>query len=132
MEEIERNAQKEMPKNPFDAAEVQLAKMVNKAPDGGEWLFEPKYDGYRILAFVEGGSARLVTRNGKDYTHHFKEIARSLEGFAQTRPMVLDGEMTVIGQDGNADFHALQNYIKIPKGKLTYMVLICWRWTLKT
>lgn len=123
MEEIERNAQKEMPKNPFDAAEVQLAKMVNKAPDGGEWLFEPKYDGYRILAFVEGGSARLVTRNGKDYTHHFKEIARSLEGFAQTRPMVLDGEMTVIGQDGNADFHALQNYIKNPKkGKLTYMV----------
>ena len=52
---------------------------------GDNWLFEVKYDGYRIVAYVEGGRARLVTRNGNDYTRHFPTIARSLEDWAAGR-----------------------------------------------
>ena len=76
-----------------------------------------KYDGYRIVAYVEGGRARLVTRNGNDYTRHFPAIARSLEDWAAGRAMVLDGELVVTDEAGKTDFQALQNFLRDPSGK---------------
>ena len=90
---------------------------------GDDWLYEPKYDGYRIVAYVQENKVRLITRNGKDFTHYFNEIAMSLIGFANGRAMVLDGEMTIIDPSGRTDFQALQNHMKnIQKRKLTYIV----------
>lgn len=123
MEEIESGKNKKFTRNPFEKTEVQLAKLVGKAPEGDNWLYEVKYDGYRILAFLEGNTVRLITRNGNDYTERFSEAASSLADWADGRAMVLDGEMTVTDDRGRTDFQALQNYMRHPEGKsLTYIV----------
>ncbi|WFR59020.1 DNA ligase D [Anaerocolumna sp. AGMB13025] len=123
MKEIEEGEEEKITKNPFQNAVVQLAKLVNEVPYGDDWLYELKYDGYRILSFIEGNQARLITRNGKDYTRRFSDIAYSLIDFAKGRAMILDGEMTITDLTGKTDFQALQSYIKNPKGKnLTYII----------
>ena len=123
MEEIEKGEDEKITRNPFNKADVQLAKLVNTVPEGDDWLYELKYDGYRILAYLEGSGARLMTRNGSDYTNRFQSVASSLLDWAAGRAMVLDGEMVVTDASGKTDFQALQNYIKNPTGKnLTYIV----------
>ncbi|HBC32621.1 MAG TPA: DNA ligase D, partial [Clostridiales bacterium] len=103
-------------------ADVQLAKLVNTIPEG-EWLYEMKYDGYRVLAFVEGSSVRLITRNGNDITKRFFTIASYLRDFAKGRAMVLDGEIVIADESGKTDFQALQNYLKNQESHtLTYIV----------
>jgi bifunctional non-homologous end joining protein LigD len=123
MAEIEEGADDKRVKNPFGAADAQLAKLVTAVPDGGDWLYEMKYDGYRILAYLEGGGARLITRNGRDYTGRFPGVASSLADWAAGRAMVLDGEMTVTDDAGKTDFQALQNAMKKAREqRLTYIV----------
>lgn len=123
MKEIEAGADERVTKNPFGVANVQLAKLVNTIPKGEDWLYELKYDGYRVMAFVEGNSARLMTRNGKDFTARFQNVAASLMDWAAGKALVLDGEMTVTDASGKTDFQALQNYMRNPKGQnLTYIV----------
>ncbi|HML45547.1 MAG TPA: DNA ligase D [Clostridia bacterium] len=123
MAEIEAGEGEKLIRNPFDALDVQLVKLVRTVPEGEDWLFELKYDGYRIAAFVEAGNVRLVTRNGNDYTERFWEIADALHEWASGRAMVLDGEMVVTDAEGRTDFQALQNHLQNPKArKLTYIV----------
>lgn len=123
MEEIEQGDMKKYTVNPFDKVDVQLAKLVNQVPRGDDWIYEMKYDGYRIVAFVEGNQVRLVTRNGNDYQKRFYDIASSLINWAGGRSMVLDGEMVITDASGKTDFQALQNYLKNGKSeKLTYIV----------
>ena len=125
MTEIERGTDEQLnaAENPFGRIDVELAKLVNAPPQGEEWLYELKFDGYRILAYMEGGGVLLYTRNGKDYTAQFQVVANSLMEWAARRAMVLDGEMVVTDDEGRTDFQALQNYMKNPKGKnLTYIV----------
>ena len=72
---------------------------------------------------MEGNSARLMTRNGKDFTARFQNVAASLMDWAAGKALVLDGEMTVTDASGKTDFQALQNYMRNPKGQnLTYIV----------
>lgn len=121
--EIEAGTEDKVVKNPFSTAEIQLAKLVRSIPTGEDWLYELKYDGYRILAFIEGSSLRLITRNGNDYTHRFHSITAPLLDWAAGRAMVLDGEMVVLDQNGKTDFQALQNYMKNPKTqRLSYIL----------
>jgi bifunctional non-homologous end joining protein LigD len=123
MAEIEAGEGDKITRNPFDKVDVQLAKLVNQVPDGEDWLYEMKYDGYRMIAFLEGRKVRLVTRNGNDYTTRFHDISTALAHWSQGRTMVLDGEMTVINLEGKTDFQALQNYMKGSKGQtLTYIL----------
>lgn len=123
MTEIEQGEAEKITRNPFDKANVQLAKLVDTVPPGEDWLFELKYDGYRILAFLEGNRVQLITRNGNDHTKRFEEIADSLLDWAAGRAMVLDGEMVITDAGGKTDFQALQNYLRNPGGKrLTYVV----------
>lgn len=112
MAEITEGEEKIFAKNPFDTTHVQLAKMVSKVPSGDNWLYEVKYDGYRILAYIEENTVRLISRNGHNYTDKFKEIADTLIAFANSRATVLDGEMVIVNNNGNSDFQALQNYLK--------------------
>lgn len=110
-------------KNPFQSAEVELAKLAERVPEGKEWLFEVKFDGYRILAFTEGGKTRLLTRGGKDFSDRFRAVADAVSSWAKGRAAVLDGEMVVPDESGRTDFQALQSYVKRPTGKsLVYMV----------
>jgi bifunctional non-homologous end joining protein LigD len=123
MAEIEAGVAEKITRNPFCQAQVQLAKLVKTVPEGGDWLYELKYDGYRILAYLEGNNARLITRNGNDVTTRFQNVALSLIDWAAGRAMVLDGEMVITDAEGKTDFQALQNYLRNPQGKnLTYIV----------
>lgn len=123
MTEIKEGADEKITRNPFRRADVQLAKLIHTVPEGREWLYELKYDGYRMLAYLEGNNARLITRNGNDLTSRFLDVAFSLIDWAAGRAMVLDGEMVITDAEGKTDFQALQNYMKNPKGKnLAYIV----------
>jgi bifunctional non-homologous end joining protein LigD len=86
----------------------QLATLVDRAPPGDEWLYEIKFDGYRLLARIEGGDVRLYTRNGNDWTSKLKGLAEALAALALP-PCWLDGEIVVPGPHGAPDFNALQN-----------------------
>ena len=123
MKEIEAGEEEKTTKNPFNTTDVQLAKLVKTVPQGEDWLYELKYDGYRILAFIESGRVRFMTRNGRDYTQRFQDAAKILGAWAGDRAMVLDGEMAVTDVTGKTDFQALQNYLKHAGGaNLTYIV----------
>lgn len=108
---------------PFQNLSVHLARSVDKLPQEDGWAYEIKYDGYRILAYAEDGSVKLMTRGGHDYAAKFKSVAKALETWSKGRSMVLDGEMIIADENGKSDFQALQNYLKKPTGKeLTFIV----------
>ena len=85
----------------------QLATLVSKAPGDPGWLYEIKWDGYRILARIDGGEARLVTRNGHDWTDRMPDLAAAVAGLGLASGWI-DGEIVVFGADGAPDFNALQ------------------------
>jgi bifunctional non-homologous end joining protein LigD len=87
----------------------QLATLVDGVPgDVQNWLFEIKFDGYRLLARVEGKSVALYTRNGHDWTHKLPHLAAALAKLKQ-KSAWLDGEIVVMGENGAPSFQALQN-----------------------
>ena len=89
----------------------QLATLVDAVPREGDWIYEIKFDGYRLLARVDGPAVRLFTRNGHDWTAKLKSLARAIGGLG-LRSGWLDGEIVVQGaasQGGLPDFQALQN-----------------------
>src|SRR5688572_16801495 len=86
-----------------------LATLVSAPPRSGNWLYEIKYDGYRMLARLDGaGEARLFTRSGKDWTARLPHLSAAL-GKLGLRNTWLDGEIAVPGPEGRASFQALQN-----------------------
>ncbi|WP_111413206.1 DNA ligase D [Billgrantia lactosivorans] len=85
----------------------QLATLAREVPSRGDWIHEIKLDGYRLLARIEQGEVRLITRNGKDWTHRFPEIARALAPLP-VASVLLDGEVVAMGQDGISRFGELQ------------------------
>nr|WP_314484458.1 DNA ligase D [uncultured Pseudomonas sp.] len=90
-----------------DQLQPQLATLVD-APPGGEWRYEVKYDGYRILARIEGDDVRLYTRNGHDWSAKMPGQVAALRALGVDAAW-LDGEMVVNDEQGVADFQALQN-----------------------
>ena len=88
-------------------SEVQLATLVDKAPEGDEWIHEIKFDGYRLLGLVAGGTARLRTRNGNDWTESFPSIWSMLQHL-KIDNAVIDMEAVVLDADGKSSFQALQ------------------------
>ena len=96
-----------MPALPFDQPlEPMLAKLTPSIPDGGEWLYEPKWDGFRTLVYFDGKAAYLQSRDLKPLARYFPELQAGLER-ELPRPLVLDGEMVIMGEHG-IDFEALQ------------------------
>ncbi len=85
----------------------QLATPVDEPPEGGEWLSEVKFDGYRLLAFKDGATVRLLTRNGHDWTARLPTIARSVARLG-VETALLDGELVALREDGVSSFALLQ------------------------
>ncbi|GHA92094.1 DNA ligase D [Modicisalibacter luteus] len=85
----------------------QLATLVRQAPEGKDWIHEIKFDGYRVMARLEKGDVRLITRNNKDWTHRFPELARVVAQLPVTNAL-LDGEVVSLAQDGISSFRRLQ------------------------
>jgi bifunctional non-homologous end joining protein LigD len=88
--------------------EPELATLVDAAPEGKDWLHEIKLDGYRMLARLEQGTARLLTRRGNDWTERVPTVARALAALPLEQALI-DGELVVLDQRGISDFQALQN-----------------------
>ncbi|SPA02553.1 ATP dependent DNA ligase [Cupriavidus taiwanensis] len=87
----------------------QLATLVEKPPpDAAAWRYEIKFDGYRLLARVDGKDVRLFTRQGHDWTSKLRALARDV-GALGLPDGWLDGEIVVLGKHGETDFQALQN-----------------------
>ena len=103
-----------------DFVAPQLATLVGDAPTGEGWLHEPKYDGYRVIARVDGDDVRLLTRNAQDWTDRYPAIARALRALPAKQAM-LDGEACVFGDDGRTDFAAMQNVESVDPARLTYV-----------
>lgn len=123
MEEIQEGKEIDLIQNPFKEVDVQLAELVENMPEGEEWIYEVKYDGFRIISFIEENSVKLVTRNKNDYTKQFTSIALIMKDFFVGRSMVLDGEIVVLDKSGKTDFQALQGYLnKSNKNSLTYII----------
>jgi bifunctional non-homologous end joining protein LigD len=85
-----------------------LARTGEAARSDPGWLFEPKLDGYRVIAFIAGAAVRLQSRRGIDLTAQFPEIVTEL-GALGADHMILDGEIVALGPDGRPTFNALQN-----------------------
>lgn len=92
-----------LPLSPAIAPQLALSRKT--LPDGPQWIYEVKLDGFRCLAFVDGDEAFLQSRNGRPLARYFPELI-----FAPGR-YVLDGEIVVRSSDGHEDFDALQQRI---------------------
>ena len=88
--------------------ELQLATLVDAPPEGPDWLHEQKFDGYRILAVIDGGEVSLLSRRFLDWTARFPEIAGSLAARLPGRRAILDGEIAALLPDGRTSFQHLQ------------------------
>jgi bifunctional non-homologous end joining protein LigD len=86
----------------------QLATLVDSPPaDAGNWIYEIKFDGYRMLARIEDGDVKLVTRNGNDWTARLPQLAQALKSMDWPAGWY-DGEIIMPGDRVPADFQALQ------------------------
>jgi bifunctional non-homologous end joining protein LigD len=101
-----------VPTGPREALPRKLSPMLAQAGDAPfthpDWMYEPKLDGYRILAFIDGERVELRSRRGLDLTPMFPSVAAELAGQAVSA-MVLDGEIVAFGRDGRPSFDALQD-----------------------
>ena len=109
-------------KNPFKKISPKLASLKEDIPSGKNWLFEIKYDGYRIIAYKENGKVKMLSRNFTDYTLKFKSLCNSIKTLVKDSPMVLDGEVVVFDENGKSDFGLLQQNIKSKKNNFAYVV----------
>lgn len=83
-----------------------LAKRVGELPAGAQWIFEPKWDGFRTLVFRDGEELFIQSRDGKPLDRYFPELVEVLKAQLPQR-CVLDGEIVIAGTHG-LDFDALQ------------------------
>ena len=93
----------------------QLALSRKTLPEGQEWCYEPKYDGFRALAFVDGDDVYLQSRNGRPLSRYFPEL-RFPKG-----QYVIDGELVILGDDGLETFDALQNRIHPAESRINML-----------
>src|SRR3954467_4983873 len=83
-----------------------LAKRVSDLPPGDQWIFEPKWDGFRTLVFKDGDEVFLQSRDAKPLNRYFPEVVEVVKAQLPRR-CVLDGDMVIVGENG-LDFDALQ------------------------
>jgi bifunctional non-homologous end joining protein LigD len=88
----------------------QLATLVTDVPEGDDWIFETKYDGYRALAAIAGDQVRIYTRNGNDWTERFASLVPPL-GKLTKGSALIDGEICTI-VDGRSDFATMQDAMR--------------------
>src|SRR5258705_12259802 len=85
-----------------------LATLDTHVPHGDDWAHEVKFDGFRAIAYVRGGECKLVSRNDKDLTGRFPEVAKALVKAVKSPNAVVDGEITRIDPTGKTSFSELQ------------------------
>lgn len=123
--EQETDAEPEVSKTPIDQAwnrlkKPMLATLTETHTDQPDWMYEPKYDGYRAVAKIKNGKVELVSRNGNPFNKPYEALIPELERFEDD--LILDGEIVIEDKNGISNFQLLQNYTTTRKGILRYYV----------
>lgn len=103
----------ELPLNP--PVLPQLARSRAELPVGDKWAYEPKYDGFRAIVFVDGDESMIQSRGGKPLARYFPELRFPLGRY------VLDGEIVIDDPDGGQDFDALQQRIHPAQSRIAML-----------
>jgi bifunctional non-homologous end joining protein LigD len=98
--------------------EPMYARLVNKLPEGKEWLYEIKFDGYRCLAGRDSTAVTLWSRRGNHFTNQFPYIARVCEWFPPGT--IIDGEIVAMDSNGRVSFNLLQHHRSKAQALLFY------------
>lgn len=104
--ELDGARNKALPASPA----LELATLGQQAPAGDDWLHEIKFDGYRLLARLDRGSVRLLTRNAQDWSGRFPALCKQLAALDVERAL-LDGELVSLDDTGISRFAVLQEAI---------------------
>src|SRR5258705_8725792 len=87
-----------------------LATLIDAPFDSRDWVFESKWDGFRLVAAIEKGGVTLYSRNGLIVSHNYRPIAKALEKVKQDA--VIDGELVALDAHGVSRFQLLQNALR--------------------
>lgn len=123
--DLETDAEPELPKTPVEKAwqklkKPMLATLSSSHEDNPDWMYEPKFDGYRAVTKISKGKVEIVSRNGNPFNKQYQPLVPELEKFEDE--LILDGEIVIEDQKGISNFQLLQNYITTKKGVLRYYV----------
>jgi bifunctional non-homologous end joining protein LigD len=95
-----------------------LASSTKNIFSDKSWVYELKWDGYRVMAHVKQGKVQLYSRNGISFNSKFRSLAKELEKVEHD--VILDGAVVLIDQAGLPQFDALQSYHENSSGSLRY------------
>ncbi|MGO8093251.1 non-homologous end-joining DNA ligase [Rhizobium leguminosarum] len=99
-----------------DRIEPCLALLKARPPKGDDWVYEIKWDGYRLSVHIEPTGIRILTRGGHDWTHRFPAIKQAAM-WLPVGTAILDGEAVVLDEQGRSDFGLLQQSLGGRGGK---------------
>jgi bifunctional non-homologous end joining protein LigD len=107
---VARQSKKQLgEKSPFPkVVKPMLATLTAQPFNKPGWIYELKWDGYRVVAMIQNGKVVLRSREAQDYTSRYPAVAKALSTFK--KDMVLDGEVVVLDDKGQPDFNELQRY----------------------
>ncbi len=91
-----------------------LASLAENPFSRGGWIYEPKMDGMRCIAFVDGDKVKLLSRRGQNITSQYPALAEELPGLCKSR-LVLDGEIIALNSEGKPSFQLLQKRMNLLK-----------------
>ncbi|MDV4155884.1 non-homologous end-joining DNA ligase [Rhizobium brockwellii] len=112
-------AQPNLPLDPMpERVEPCLALLKVRPPKGDDWVYEIKWDGYRLSVHIEPTGIRILTRGGHDWTHRFPAIQQAAL-WLPVGSAILDGEAVVLDEQGRSDFGLLQQSLGGRGGKKT-------------
>jgi ATP-dependent DNA ligase len=101
--------------------EPMETRQLQKLPEGGEWTYEPKWDGFRCIAFRENGEIELQSKSGESLTRYFPEIVAALAE-SRAQEFVTDGEILIAGETAS-DFDALLQRIHPAESRVRRLAL---------
>lgn len=100
--------------------EFQFPALVDEPPEGGDWIHEVKYDGYRSQIVIQNGQALTYTRNGIDWSTKYPTICGAA-GWLKAKTAILDGEIVVLDHKGASQFGALRRSMKARERELVFV-----------
>ena len=93
---------------PFKFVQPMAARVVDRLPEGHDWMYEVKFDGYRALLMKQGSRVAIRSRNDKDLTHAYPSVAAAARRL-RAEEVIVDGEVVAVDATGRPSFQALQH-----------------------